>query len=687
MILGPEDNHTSSAEARSRNSMQAKEQPNLVERLSPSLSWNTDRAKVGPGRQRLGTSVASGVLGIAPAARAPTIGGFAARYRILDDDRTVYLDALCSNALATLTLTLSDPATDRTFLAESLAVKVVDTAVGEHWRVRSATDTLSWDFSDAPEDVYAYLWRPNADSAFGDLITNTQSKTPSLSLDLPPGDYLLDFYFPRVYDGGSWAAWSTNTLHVVHTEIAESRHKRLVNSETRALFSLTSDSTPTADWTLSPVVAGGPTLHRTLTSNDGRPDSFPGVGSVWLKAGSTPGVYTLTATHPACPASTTNAQFVVARVTPEALCYNWNRTASANDGLNLRGGPKPADAFDLTVGEWVRGGQNLPACYATNVTPVVEARFSVEPDAVESCALYALDGPFGGIAATNIAFAGGTSGVVRLRMGGTTGSRVGKYSYDLDWMCSSLDGESFPDEGFDRTTNHVAYTVFREPLSPWTNEWTSAQNAWTNALEFALKTAGAGGSDSETNALAAITQHLFSGHGLSYATEDGLPTYIHGPDFFLSGYFAKTGNPHNSRSPMMVNCVDQAVSLSSLGSLLGMPSQAVRMRPFGYLNPVDLIGVGVCNNPFFNDSVYGRPSPMCGTNDIGRSAFGMHAFVQMHNTIYDACAGPALGTQTLSDYFSSVVDVSTPDEESAATRGGIVGNPSSVRSIPKLNLK
>ena len=49
--------------------------------------------------------------------------------------------------------------------------------------------------------------------------------------------------------------------------------------------------------------------------------------------------------------------------------------------------------------------------------------------------------------------AGGTSGVVRLRMGGTTGARVGKYRYDLDWMCSSLDGETFPDEGFDRTTN------------------------------------------------------------------------------------------------------------------------------------------------------------------------------------------------------------------------------------------
>ena len=139
----------------------------------------------------------------------------AAPFAALNDDRTVYLDALCSNVLATLSLTLSDPIADRTFLSESLAVKVVDTAVGEHWRVRSATDTISWDFSDAPEDVYAYLWRPNADSIFGDLVGFKLGRTPSLSLDLPPGDYLLDFYFPRVYDGGSWAAWSTNTLHIL----------------------------------------------------------------------------------------------------------------------------------------------------------------------------------------------------------------------------------------------------------------------------------------------------------------------------------------------------------------------------------------------------------------------------------------------------------------------------------------
>ena len=46
MIFNPEDNHISPAEALSRNSMRAKAQQNLVERLSPSLFWDTNRAKV-----------------------------------------------------------------------------------------------------------------------------------------------------------------------------------------------------------------------------------------------------------------------------------------------------------------------------------------------------------------------------------------------------------------------------------------------------------------------------------------------------------------------------------------------------------------------------------------------------------------------------------------------------------------
>ena len=222
----------------------------------------------------------------------------AAPFAALNDDRTVYLDALCSNVLATLSLTLSDPIADRTFLSESLAVKVVDTAVGEHWRVRSATDAISWDFSDAPEDVYAYLWRPNADSIFGDLVGFKLGKTPSLSLDLPPGDYLLDFYFPRVYDGGSWAAWSTNYLHIRPVpEFARDVVGVQCRTDRRVEVALTNGTFHSdVHWTLSPVVANGPRLFATSNSVSGA-TSMTGCSNVWVSAGSVPGVYSVTASY------------------------------------------------------------------------------------------------------------------------------------------------------------------------------------------------------------------------------------------------------------------------------------------------------------------------------------------------------------------------------------------------------
>ena len=223
----------------------------------------------------------------------------AAPFAALNDDRTVYLDALCSNVLATLSLTLSDPIADRTFLSESLAVKVVDTAVGEHWRVRSATDAISWDFSDAPEDVYAYLWRPNADSIFGDLVGFKLGKTPSLSLDLPPGDYLLDFYFPRVYDGGSWAAWSTNYLHIRPVpEFARDVVGVQCRTDRRVEVALTNGTFHSdVHWTLSPVVANGPRLFATSNSVSGA-TSMTGCSNVWVSAGTVPGVYSVTASYP-----------------------------------------------------------------------------------------------------------------------------------------------------------------------------------------------------------------------------------------------------------------------------------------------------------------------------------------------------------------------------------------------------
>lgn len=58
---------------------------------------------------------------------------------------------------------------------------------------------------------------------------------------------------------------------------------------------------------------------------------------------------------------------------------------------------------------------------------------------------------------------------------------------DLQWKTSALDGDGFSDHRFQETQNHVFYAIFGEPLPPWkSNPDVDPQNAWTNALDFAI---------------------------------------------------------------------------------------------------------------------------------------------------------------------------------------------------------
>ena len=82
---------------------------------------------------------------------------------------------------------------------------------------------------------------------------------------------------------------------------------------------------------------------------------------------------------------------------------------------------------------------------------------------------------------------------------------------------------------------------------------------------------------------------------------------------------------------------------------------------FGFINKVDLVGIGECNNPFFVDASGVVDSKVRGNDDSNRSNFLNHRFVSSNSNIFDSCAGPALGTNTLAEYISSVVDISTPD--------------------------
>ena len=225
-----------------------------------------------------------------------------------------------------------------------------------------------------------------------------------------------------------------------------------------------------------------------------------------------------------------------------------------------------------------------------------------------------------------------------------------------------------------------------EPKPPWDNKYGEKENAWTNALEFAIVKAGAQGKSTDKDALAAITKYLHSGHGLVYDTVKGAPRY-RDP---TTGVFSATTYitvPNSAGVTNLVNCYAQAHGVVTLGNLLGPSVNAIPRftMPFGYINTTDLVGVGSCNNPFFNttnevnyiDNVtssgivsYSSCMPptnrVCGVDDKKRSSFSNHMYAILNNGgtnyVFDACAGPVVGNLDRDAYLNMTIDHSTSDE-------------------------
>ena len=47
---------------------------------------------------------------------------------------------------------------------------------------------------------------------------------------------------------------------------------------------------------------------------------------------------------------------------------------------------------------------------------------------------------------------------------------------------------------------------------------------------------------------------------------------------------------------------------------------------FGYINTIDLVGIGLCNNPFYSNPNGTVHAVIAGNNDIDRSALARHMY-------------------------------------------------------------
>jgi hypothetical protein len=365
----------------------------------------------------------------------------------------------------------------------------------------------------------------------------------------------------------------------------------------------------------------------------------------------------------------------VCRVSVDQIRFNYNFQGYHNDAINIR--PNAKADYDYTNGEWADGGMtNNPACYVGTCRPKVHVRFKVEPSGITDACIRAVassqDFTLGDLPVTNVVFAGTNSQwtVFEALDGEEIGWYVNKTAARWDWILSEIESESVLPFWTDSTGPHTIYTVLAHPTAPWEAARSAAQRPWASALDFACQTAT--GARTANAALTAITQKLFSNMGFSYETCSGAPNYRvpQKGKFRLSRYLKGNGN---------VNCYDQAYAVVALGNILGASTHVEVASPFGFIESLELVGVGLCNNPAFSGSektlvrayvdgvvrdvlVTVPRTPLVGIDSIERSFFNSHAFAVLEGNVYDACVGPALGIHSVSNYIESVIDHSTEDE-------------------------
>ena len=343
------------------------------------------------------------------------------------------------------------------------------------------------------------------------------------------------------------------------------------------------------------------------------------------------------------------------RFTVSEIMFNYDQESNGSDALNVR--KNATTSYDIMHGEWHvqdGGSQNYPVCYSGGSVPSVKVKFKVEPNlpsaTVSACSTDG-DSPLGGLSEQTVVFSDGESTWVEFFMDSAIERKVRRFDHRWEWRISKLSGNEITHFSCATTGPHRVYTLLGEPLAPWIKEDVFGQCPWTDALELACSVAD--GESDRKAALAKITSHLFHNMGFKYETTVGRSSCFEQASFSLDKYL--------NSSSLMVNCYDQAYGVAILGNLIGVHATTIFTTPFGYINPVNLVGVGVCNNPFYGNSAY--PSePLRPIDDVSRSVFGNHRYVFAEGVIFDACAGPELGAKTHTEYLKSVIDTSTMDE-------------------------
>jgi hypothetical protein len=231
-------------------------------------------------------------------------------------------------------------------------------------------------------------------------------------------------------------------------------------------------------------------------------------------------------------------------------------------------------------------------------------------------------------------------------------------------------------EGDDRSilagvTNVELFFVLADPA---TRPFFTDNGVWVEALRFLFLFAKVRGLSDEAEATKAVTKCCFT-----------LPTHHYDIDSGAAKFGGASGTFHLERYMKIsapkrkLNCYDQAYAVIVFSGALGIVVDGLFMKPFGYLRKMQLVGRGLCNNPF-PQSLPKKDYLIVNGDDHLRQPFYNHMFCELSAKIYDACAGPATGTGDRAAYVKTSVDSKTP-----LNAGSIYpGNPNNIVSIAQM---
>jgi hypothetical protein len=335
-------------------------------------------------------------------------------------------------------------------------------------------------------------------------------------------------------------------------------------------------------------------------------------------------------------------------LTLKTITFNHDPGSAVTSAMNIR---RNKD-FEVLVPEYDSAAPRptTESCAAYSIADAagqnvfVRVTFTISAPANATYRVRASGGSvLGKLSSIAVTFTGGTTCTVDIPLNHQSFKAVGRH--DVSWQWHYKHGGGWHNLV---TTSHRIYVLLSIPNAPWTQTFADKRNPWTDLLdECCVKAAGA---RTATTAAKRMVAAIYGSYSLRYDIVSGAPRYgfaVTGGSFALTNWINYVlrgnapvnpkfcgGSAEEYRNFLIVNCYDAAASLALMAKVIGAPLDYYFDQPFGYLNYVEPIGRGKCNNPFYGCQ---GGLPEVGPDDA-RTRFGNHAYTKLPAAKnFDAC--------------------------------------------------